>query len=119
MGYYKKKKKPPIDNISVSVDLPVQIVLRSEDWREYLADLEVHKEIIAKLQKTLRTWWRKQTTEPFILVVVQNGKAKIQKKFRVRVELTQLNLKPETIEKFTEGVKEIINSFDVELLNLV
>ena len=112
MSKYYKKKVKIIDNIDVNIEVPIEpIIPKADDWKEYDDRMEEYKKITATLQKKLRSWWSGETTSRFILVCTQNNKKKLDDKYSVKVELTQLNLDKDTIDRFKEGAKRIVNLY--------
>lgn len=69
-----------------------------------MARTEAAEKEAARLQKKLRYWWSKQTTKPFILVVTAGNKVMDKMEMTFLIDLTQLGLDEETVEKFKEGI---------------
>ena len=101
---YQKKVKP-INNIMakvpVSADTKVDIMDR----------LGEQDKIVGKLQKHLISWWKTQTDKRFIIVVDYGNLGKYKNIFNYKIELTQLNLNQEEIDRFTQGVKTKVKIF--------
>lgn len=100
-----KKKVEPIDNILVKV--PV-----SADTNIFILDrLGEQNRIISKLQRRLNGWWSKETDKRFILVTDYGNLDKGKNTFSYKIDLTQLNLSQEEIDRFTEGAKTVVKKF--------
>ena len=102
LGLIKKQK--PINNITVKVTAKASDGITRDR-------LEEEEKIVARLQRRLEGWWAKQTSKPFILLVEYGNLNKGKKTLNYKVELNQLNLQPDEIEKFKSGASEIVNSF--------
>lgn len=104
--YYTKKVKP-INDITVKV--PV-----SADTNIFILDrLGEQNRIISKLQRRLNGWWSKETDNKkrFILVTDYGNLDKGKNTFSYKIDLSQLNLSQEEIDRFTEGVKTKVREF--------
>lgn len=102
LGLIKKQK--PINDITVKVTAKASDGITRDR-------LEEEEKIVARLQRRLEGWWAKQTSKPFILLVEYGNLNKGKKTLNYKVELNQLNLQPDEIEKFKSGASEIVNSF--------
>ena len=73
--------------------------------------LEEQERIVAKLQRHLISWWKSQTDKRFILVCDYGNLVKHKNTFSYKINLTQLNLNQEEIDRFTRGVKTKVKVF--------
>ena len=99
LGLIKKQK--PINDITVKVTAKASDGITRDR-------LEEEEKIVARLQRRLEGWWAKQTSKPFILIVEYGNLNKGTKTLNYKVELNQLNLQPDEIEKFKAGAAEVI-----------
>lgn len=105
LGLIKKQK--PINNITVKVTAKASDGITRDR-------LEEEEKIVARLQRRLEGWWSKQTSKPsrpFILIVEYGNLNKGTKTLNYKVELNQLNLQPDEIEKFKAGAAEVVRDF--------
>lgn len=103
MAYQKKVK--PINNITVKVSVT------ADTETDIMERLEEQERIVGKLQRHLISWWKSQTDKRFILVCDYGNLDKYKNTFSYKVDLTQLNLSQEDIDRFTEGVKTKVREF--------
>ena len=109
MSKYIKKKKI-INDMSFKVSLKERgLATRVDNSGEYHHALEEIDRIVARSQKILTSWWKKETDKPFILVCSQGNKAKARDNYSIKVDLSQLNLDEETMKRFKEGAIFILN----------
>ena len=102
-GGQRKKDSEPIHTISFKVWFD----FKGDNDRDTMFErLEMQRKIEADLQRKLYIWWIRETKKKFIIVVEYGSKVK--DKISVKVELTQLNLQEEEIDKFIEGANKIV-----------
>lgn len=101
---YKKKVKP-INNITVKVSVT------ADTGTDIMERLEEQEKIVQKMQRHLISWWKSQTDKRFILVCDYGNLDKYKNTFSYKIDLTQLNLSQEEIDRFTEGVKTKVKVF--------
>lgn len=106
----KRKKKgfpsyKPVNNVTVKVSTIADMDMLIPDR------LEEQQKIASKLQKHLTSWWKKQTDKSFILIVDYGNLDKYKNTFSYKIELTQLDLKEETIALFKEGVTKEVEEY--------
>ena len=104
MSKYKKKVKQ-INNITFKVKVKAELTMALRDRLDY------QDKIISKLQKELISWWSKQTDKRFILIVDYGNLVKGTDNFSYKIDLTQLNLDKETIDRFKKGAEEKVFSY--------
>ena len=102
LGLIKKQK--PINNITVKVSAKASDGITRDR-------LEEEEKIVARLQRRLEGWWSKQSSKSFILIVKYGNLNKGTKTLNYKVELNQLNLQPDEIEKFKSGAAEVVRDF--------
>ena len=105
MSKYYKKKVKEINNITVKVKTQADLDMELQDR------LDMQDKIVAKLQRMLTNWWSHQTKKQFILIVDYGNLDKGKSTMNYKIELTQLCLDKETIDRFTDGVKEKVQDF--------
>ena len=107
----KKRKKngfpsyKPVNNVTVKVKAKGSTDMIVADR------LEEQQKIASRLQKYLTGWWKKQTDKSFILIVDYGNLDKYKNTFSYKIELTQLDLKEETIALFKEGVTKEVEEY--------
>lgn len=94
-----------INNITVKVSAKADMDVELHDR------LEEQERFAKGLQKHLNKWWKTQTDKKFILIVDYGNLAKCTTNFSYKVELTQLKMDDETIERFKTGVEKIIKEW--------
>lgn len=104
MSKYIKKVKP-INNITVKISVTADMGTDRGDR------LEEQDKIVQKMQRHLISWWKSQTDKSFILVCDYGNLVRNKNTFSYKINLTQLNLKQEEIDRFTQGVKTKVKIF--------
>ena len=99
------KKNKPINDITVKVCSEIDVDMNIMDR------LEEQERIAAKLQRRLIGWWKSQTDKRFIIVCDYSNANLSSNTICYKVDLTQLNLSQEEIDRFTEGVKTKVREF--------
>ena len=105
MGLPSLKKSEPVNNITVKVCSEIDADMNIVDR------LEEQERIAAKLQRRLIGWWKSQTPNRFILVCDYSNANLSKNTICYKVELTQLNLNQEEIDRFTEGVTKEVEEY--------
>ena len=105
LGLPSLKKSEPVNNVTVKVKAKGSTDMIIVDR------LEEQQKIASRLQKYLTGWWKKQTDESFILIVDYGNLDKSKNIFSYKIELTQLDLKEETIALFKEGVTKEVEEY--------
>lgn len=105
MGLPSLKKSEPVNNITVKVCSEIDADMNIVDR------LEEQERIAAKLQRRLIGWWKSQTTNRFILVCDYSNANLSKNTICYKIELTQLDLKEETIALFKEGVTKEVEEY--------
>jgi hypothetical protein len=105
MSKYYKKKVKPINDITIKVSTKADLDI---DLQERLEEQE---RITAKLQRRLNGWWSSQTEKRFILIADYGNLDKGKNTLSYKIELTQLNLYKEEIDKFKEGAEQVTKDF--------
>ena len=70
--------------------------------------LEEQDKIASRLQRKITGWWEKNTDKQSIIIVTPKNICMKTKTIRYIVELYQLNLQAEDIEKFKDGAEKIV-----------
>lgn len=105
MSKYYKKKVKPINDVTIKVSTKADLDI---DLQERLDEQE---KIAAKLQRRLTGWWSSQTDKRFILICDYGNLDKGKNTLSYKIELTQLNLSKEEIDKFKEGAEQVTIDF--------
>ena len=105
MGLPSLKKSEPVNNITVKVCSEIDADMNIVDR------LEEQERIAAKLQRRLISWWKSQTPNRFILVCDYTNANLSKNTICYKIELTQLDLKEETIALFKEGVTKEVEEY--------
>lgn len=108
----KKRKKSGLEPIKKPInDITVKVCSEIDVDMNIMDRLEEQERIVAKLQRHLISWWKSLTPNRFILVCDYSNANLSNNTICYRVDLTQLNLSQEEIDRFTEGVKTKVKEF--------
>lgn len=108
----KKRKKSGLEPIKKPInDITVKVCSEIDVDMNIMDRLEEQERIAAKLQRRLIGWWKSQTPNRFILVCDYSNANLSSNTICYKVDLTQLNLSQEEIDRFTEGVKTKVREF--------
>ena len=108
----KKRKRSGLEPIKKPVnDITVKVCSEIDVDMNIMDRLEEQERIAAKLQRRLIGWWKSQTPNRFILVCDYSNANLSSNTICYKVDLTQLNLSQEEIDRFTEGVETKVREF--------
>ena len=108
----KKRKKSGLEPIKKPInDITVKVCSEIDVDMNIMDRLEEQERIAAKLQRRLIGWWKSQTPNRFILVCDYSNANLSSNTICYKVDLTQLNLSQEEIDRFTEGVETKVREF--------
>lgn len=104
----KNKIKKVINTYTVTLPVPVPVAEHrkgNNPWADKVAAVEG---IAALAQKAIRRAWAKTTTKPHIIIVEPGNKITGKEGYmRYKVELDQLNLDMETMDRFKSMCEKI------------
>lgn len=108
----KKRKKSGLEPIKKPInDITVKVCSEIDVDMNVMDRLEEQERIAAKLQRRLIGWWSHETNKRFIIVCDYSNANLSNNTICYKVDLTQLNLSQEEIDRFTEGVKTKVREF--------
>ena len=102
-----KNPKEPTNNYTVILDIPYPKVEVPRGYTENDIVSETMDRIAGRIQTLMKKEWGKISSKPFIIITEPGNKVKGQPLFHMEVELTQLNLDPETMEMFKTVCEKI------------